>query len=64
MDWHQNFDERQLNEICFALLYLTAFGHGTDGHNRLMIIAKMAELLDKKENDEKALSISPIPFTT
>ena len=37
-----NFDERQLKEIAWAIFYLTNFGHGTVGHNQLLIIAKLA----------------------
>jgi len=46
LDWKSGFDERQLKEIEFCVLYASDFSHGTDGHNAKMIIAKMAELLD------------------
>lgn len=39
------FDERELNEIKLALLYEQNCAHGTAGHNRLMLIAKMAAVL-------------------
>lgn len=45
--WRKNFDERQLKEIDFSVLYEQTFAHGTDGHNAKMIIAKMAKLLDE-----------------
>lgn len=45
--WLNNFDERQQKEIAFSKEYASSFAHGTDGHNAKMIIAKMAELLDK-----------------
>lgn len=44
--WETHFDERQLREIEFCTVYKNNFGHGTDGHNGRVIIAKMAELLD------------------
>lgn len=47
MNWLNNFDERQQKEIEFSILYLNQFEHGTDGHNAKVIIAKMANLLDK-----------------
>lgn len=50
MKWHNLFDERQQKEIKFSYIYSEQFGHGTDGHNAKMIIAKMASLLDKLEN--------------
>ena len=34
--------ERELSEIKLALFYKRECGHGTAGHNRLMLIAKMA----------------------
>jgi hypothetical protein len=43
--WLDKFDERQRAEIAFAVLYAQQFGHGTDGHNAKLIIAKMADML-------------------
>ena len=45
--WFALFDERQRKEIAFDRLYAAQFGHGTDGHNAKIIIAKLADLLDK-----------------
>ena len=36
-------------EVELARVYANKFGHGTDGHNRLLIIAKMADFLDAIE---------------
>lgn len=47
--WLQELDERQRKELYFAKLYAAEFSHGTDGHNRLLLIAKLADLLDKAE---------------
>ncbi len=47
MSWLNNFDERQQKEIEFSILYLNQFEHGTDGHNAKVIIAKMADMLNK-----------------
>jgi len=47
--WQKNFDDRQRREIELARLYARDFHHGTIGHNALMIIAKMADLLDLHE---------------
>ena len=38
--------ERDLKEIAFARLYNEDFKHGTDGHNRLIIIARLASMVD------------------
>lgn len=46
-DWLSHFDDRQKREIEFCRLYAKDFAHGTSGHNEKLIIAKMAELLDK-----------------
>lgn len=45
MSWLALFDERQQKEIEFCRLYQRDFGHGTDGHNAKLIIARMAEML-------------------
>lgn len=47
--WEKLLDERQAKELAFARMYATAFHHGTDGHSRLMLIAKLAEMLDRAE---------------
>jgi hypothetical protein len=39
------FNERDINEILFAMIYADQFSHGTDGHNRLLIISKLAKAL-------------------
>lgn len=45
---------RALQELDFARTYYTSFNHGTDGHSRLVLIAKLAELLDEKEAGDGA----------
>lgn len=44
--WTDELNERQIKEVDFALVYDNSFNHGTAGHNRLLLIAKLAELLD------------------
>jgi hypothetical protein len=44
--WRQLFDARQLKEIDFAQVYAKEFNHGTDGHNRLLLIDRMTKVLD------------------
>jgi hypothetical protein len=46
-DWKHLFDRRERDEIEFAIHYQQYFHHGTDGHHRLMLIAKFADLLDQ-----------------
>jgi len=46
INWREFFDDRQLKEIEFSMVYLNQFGHGTDGHNAKLIIARMSTLLD------------------
>lgn len=41
--------ERQIKEMIFALIYAEQFGHGTEGHNRLLLIAKLAQALGLTE---------------
>jgi hypothetical protein len=49
MNWLKLFDERQQKEIEFSQFYAQQFGHGTDGHNSKLIVARMAELLTNLE---------------
>jgi hypothetical protein len=44
--WENHFTPREIQEIKFAEIYAKDFAHGTTGHNALMIIAKMAALLN------------------
>ena len=41
------FDERQIKEIEFADTYTHGYRHGTDGHNRLLLVSKLAEAIDQ-----------------
>lgn len=45
--WKTHFTDRQKKEIAFCVDYAKKYNHGTDGHIRLVLIAKMAELLDQ-----------------
>jgi hypothetical protein len=57
--WMNELDERQQKELLFARLYAKDFAHGTDGHHRLLLIAKLAALLD-----EYLAEIEPKPEVT
>lgn len=50
-DWVEEFDDRQRKEISLARLYERDYHHGTNGHNDLMIIAKMAGILNAFERE-------------
>lgn len=45
--WYNLLTEREIREIEFARLYATEFGHGTDGHNRLVLINKLVDILNQ-----------------
>jgi hypothetical protein len=47
--WKKLLDERQQKELEFAELYAADFHHGTDGHNRLLLLAKLSEMLTRIE---------------
>jgi hypothetical protein len=47
--WAAMLTEREHNELRFARLYAEQFAHGTDGHNRLLLIAKLADMLDEQQ---------------
>jgi hypothetical protein len=45
--WRETLiDDRQRKEIAFSELYATEYNHGTTGHNQLLLIARLAELID------------------
>lgn len=46
--WTDELDDRQQKELDFARTYAQSYHHGTDGHSRLMLIARLAELLDRQ----------------
>ncbi len=46
-EWMSELDERQQKEVLFARVYAEDFSHGTDGHNRLLLVNKLAQLLDE-----------------
>lgn len=45
----KGFTERDLKEIAFSRLYVQDFNHGTVGHNDMLIIARLADLLEATE---------------
>jgi hypothetical protein len=45
-NWREILDERQLKELEFATVYREQFHHGTSGHNQLMLIAQLGEVID------------------
>lgn len=49
--WWIDLSERERQEIEFAEIYAEDFGHGTDGHNRLNLIATLAAYLDQDQID-------------
>jgi len=53
--WDAHLDERELKETELAMLYAVEFHHGTDGHNRLMLIAKLTSLVNVYEDVIHAL---------
>ncbi len=46
--WWTELTDRETEEVRFATLYAEEFNHGTDGHNRLNLIAKLTRLLDER----------------
>lgn len=51
MIWLNEFDERQRKQIEFSAIYENDFHHGANGHNDMMIIAKMARMLSALEKE-------------
>lgn len=44
--WKQYFTLREMKQIRFSQIYFNEFFHGADGHNAMMIIAKLVGLLE------------------
>lgn len=47
--WMQLLDDRQRKEVEFAHIYAKDFKHGTDGHNRLLLIDALVNMLNRAE---------------
>ena len=47
--WKSGFDERELKEIEFCRVYAKDFCHGALGHNVMLIVAKLANILDDNQ---------------
>ena len=47
-NWLDEFDAREQKSIDHARLYAALYAHGDPGHLHLMIIAKLAALLDRE----------------
>jgi len=45
-DWQLGLAEQERQEVAFAQTYVRDFGHGTAGHNRLVLIDRLAAMLD------------------
>jgi hypothetical protein len=39
------FDERQFKQIVFSVYYAQNFAHGATGHNDMLIIAKLIDII-------------------
>lgn len=45
-DWRVALSDRERKEVEYCRVYVSDFGHGTDGHLVKGLVAKLAELLD------------------
>ena len=55
MSWLEQLTEREAKEVDFAQMYANHYSHGTDGHNRLLLISKLAHMIDSLEKDKAEL---------
>lgn len=54
MDW-SFLNSREQSELKFAQVYVDHFEHGTDGHSRLVLIAKLARQLEQMAGEIERL---------
>jgi hypothetical protein len=47
--WEELLTAREVNEVHLAHHYAVHFAHGTTGHNQLMLIRKLASMLNACE---------------
>jgi hypothetical protein len=47
VDWRDDLDEREVQEINLAMKYYGGFNHGTVGHLGYVTLAKLAHKLDR-----------------
>lgn len=64
--WRDGLGMRERQEVELAEHYATHLRHGTDGHSRLMLIARLAALLDcatapAEERPAPAIEEPPAP---
>jgi hypothetical protein len=53
-DWlRDRFDERSFTQIVFSVFYAESFHHGADGHNSMLIIARLIGIIRELEADLK-----------
>jgi hypothetical protein len=45
------FDERQQQEVHFCIDYVGNFNHGTDGHGRMTVVAKLYQRVIELSNE-------------
>lgn len=57
--WRHLLDKRQQEELRLAETYRDDFTHGTDGHHRLMLVARLAEILDEVYADATTAVAAP-----
>lgn len=62
MSWRRTLSERQRKELLLAETYKRDFGHGTAGHNRLELIARLGEILDAGGASVPPSGILDVPY--
>lgn len=56
LNWMQQLEPHEQREVELANVYASVFAHGTDGHSRLMLIAKLSQLVTELEREVSELS--------
>lgn len=56
---YTRFDDRQMKQIEFSQIYAKQFHHGADGHNNMMIIGKLIDVIKELVNPQIEIRSMP-----
>lgn len=58
--WKVQLTDRERKEVEFCQQYAQNFNHGTDGHSRMLVVARLAQIIDGLIDTQPA-QVDPTP---